>query len=247
MTSSVGRMADTFFVSHVSVMGVCQNGDVSEQKESAKPMPMYGTIGVPNDALPFVQSYLEAGTGDEAISTKMPLLIWLVFMEHTPAVKMLDAISRTMRGSGAMQAMFADKWCREILLEKMPPLSPAKEADEGPNQSIVMDFNGGTGIEASPFVIACLHGRIMNKEINASTFAAGYGTLSDLLRRWKEPEGDYSAGGTRMGGQPGGWDQLVRDTLFHIVSNWGKKVKEGGTVNRNFAAKLFQAMGGLGP
>ncbi len=208
--------------------------------------PVYGSVIVPDDAHSFVQSYLEAGTGPEAISSKMPLLIWLVFMQYVGSKTMQDAISRTASGSGAMKAMFADDWCREILLKYMPEMSERREADSVPDDQIMLLPNG-KGIEAHGFVIMCLHSMITNHAINADTFQGGYGSLSDLLIRWGGVTHDKFTDLAKVvsRGTGGSIDQLVRDTLFQIVSHWGKQTKEGGTINRRFAKQMFRAMGGL--
>ena len=181
---------------------------------------VYGSVGVPDDAHSFVQAYLEAGTGPDAISTKMPLLIWLVFVQYCTSLELLRAISATVVGSGGMRAMFADDWCREILLQYMPELGPKREAAKLPDERIALLLKG-EGIEAVEFVIASLHSMIMQRRINAETFQHGYGSLSDLLMRWGMTS-------DRAGASP---DALIRDTLFQLTSNWvdGRQLDRSGT------------------
>ena len=67
------------------------------------------------------------------------------------------------------------------------------------------------------------------------------GSLEELLKRWRPAAKLVFVAGH----QKGGWDQLVRDTLFQVTQHWGKRCPDGGTVNRRFTEKLFKAMGGL--
>lgn len=209
-----------------------------------KGVATYGTCGIPDEAFPLVQAYLGAGTEEEAISSKMPLLIWLVFMQHVTSLQLLDAISRTVSGAGAMRAMFADGWCRDILLQYLPEMSARKENAVPPPEEIIL-LSRAEGIEAHQFVIACLHGMIMNHAINADTFKDGYGTLSDLLMRWEGGDKKITLSRGSHVQSLSTIDQLVRDTLFQLTQCWGKDLKEGGVVNRKLAKQLFRAMGGL--
>lgn len=224
---------------------------------------------IPEEAFPIVESYINAGTGPDSISTKMPFLVWLVFMEYVTALELIRAIGESIVSSSkSLPWLFANDWCRQILLERLPALPTSTEAERTVSDDYLMilgDTGKVIGVEGGPFVMNCLRGQIENISLTADIMT-NYSTLTGLLQAaqnaWPRSrlsfDGPPPTYGSRS--QTPGPDQLMRDTLKQLADCWGRvfpneeelgqggqivKIDNGGAVNRKLARRLFMAMGGL--